>query len=640
MAIPGTPEYHAEFMARKRAAEAANPSQVGPSPKDIGLDVAMPERAGTPVNLTPQTSFDARPQAAEVVVSRAPAPKERPHGSDSGTRIQSGGGKRAAMREAALASMDARGMPRPQTAAHELAASEGVMADMYEQAGLDGLSMQGAKMVSSVANPEYGITKDYVQTSRSVNDRAMAAQQAIDDAEMLRAAKVADFMEEQSTRQAEAITDMRARQHVQEENAIEAQERTKAAYGLVAKTTERLASAPDVDPGRWWASRSNGQKVAATIGMMGRGLGGGNPQDFLMEHIDRDIDAQKASFAQMATAAGAAQSQMGLARGLYADIRAQTQDEREADEIMRIAKLEQAKADFEAIAARTAIPSVMAQQQQHRLQLEQLIADRRLQLGKIAVHNVKRKTVLTPAYRVVKEPDVVDPKTGKVIAKGQLYKVPVGGPADAARAKYLLEQADKNRGASRDVLAKDIEGQANTAGQIEVVRAKAQAEGAAKGINPENRRMIAKETATPNRVRALAGDLVKMIEDRKGDVPGEGWHIPGLGTASHGLTAEARRFAKLRDELAQYDIVDLTGAVSSEQQDKIIQDLTSGSEDEVLRGLRDIQHAMDTYINTIEGADPEAAAAIRQHTRKGLEGWRGGNVAIEDGRSSVVKENP
>ncbi len=630
MAIPGTPEYHREWMARREAERAAAAAAPVPQidPASVGLDVQMAAPMAAPVRLEaggiPTGSLDG-PIIAPV---RGAPPAEAPAGPDSGTVIRKGGG----IRDAALASMRDRGMPTPVQAQQQLtggqtlAGAEGVAADAYEQAGLGLLGTAGAQVVRSVANPEYKITRDYVKTSREITDRQRAAQEQIDAAEVKRAADVADELDYQNGRQQAALVDMQSRQFAQEQQAIEAQERSRKAYDLVAQATDRLASTPDVDPNRAWADKTAGQRFAARLTMVGRGMLGHDPQGALNAEIERDIEAQKATFAQRSAVVGARQGQLDAARSLYADIRAQTQDEREADEIMRIARLEQAKVAFESLAARSAIPSVKAAQQQFLIGLDQQIADRRLQLGRIAVHNVRRKAVVGPAYRTMQLPD------------GTVVRVPVGGAADQQRATYLLEQADKSRGDARKVLGEEVAGAQRIEGDVARERAKVAAEAQAQAAtgSPENRRMIAKETAVPNRVRSLAGDLIKMIEERGGDVPGEGWYVPGLGTAKHELTAEARRFRKLRDELSQYDIVDLTGAVSSEQQDRIIQDLASGSEEEVLRGLRDIQHAMDTYVNTIEAADPAAARAIREHTRKGLEGWRGGNVA---GASSVVSED-
>lgn len=615
MAIPGTPEYHREFMAKRREQEAAAAAAAPKvSPASVGLDVPVRE---VPVTLA-RPSLTVEPVEAELAVSRAPRRAEPRHGADEGVRILTSAPAAAkqTLPEAARASMRARGL----TPSQELAAAEAGQAQQYEDRARANIGLQGAQEVSSYANPDYPIVKQYVETSTSINDRAMQAQQAIDDAEMLRAAKVADFMDEQNARQAEAVTDMRARQFHQEEAAMQAQERSKAAYNLVAKTTERLADAPDIDPGRWWASRSTGQKVAGFVAMLGRGLGGGgNPADWLMEHIDRDIAAQKASFDQKATAAGAAQQQGAMARGLYSDIRAQTQDEREADEIMRIAKLERAKAEFESLAARSAIPSVMAQQQQTRLQLEQAIADRRMQLDKLAAHNVKRKTVVSKAYRAVKDP-----------VTGEIYRVPVGGAGDVALAKYDLEQAGEARKDARKVLGEEtIEGvKAGNKAREETLKSKASNEQEAF----KQLQKFGESTAAEQELLGLIDGFIAKYQKR-GGVPGRGASRAYDVVMSPNETAEAdaERVA-IKDALGR---IKSGGAITGDELDTFSQMVDVGfGDDQLFRNLRNIQRGAQIRLETKErGLSDEARAAYR---RVGIEGLPAYAADVSDARDPTL----
>ena len=519
MAIPGTREYYDEFMAKKRAAAAAA-AAAGPQidPASVGLDVQMVQPTGTAVQLVPQTmpSVATPVGDAVVVIPQGQAPAEPPHGADGGEVIRTGGSGGNRNREAALASMRARGLPiAPElSGSQQLAAAEGTAADQYEQAGLDLLGMQGAQRVSSVPNREFGITKDYVDTSRDVNSRQMAAQQAVDDAAVHSATAVADELEVQNDRQRAALVDMQARHYSQEEAAIQAQERTRRAYDLVAQATDRLAATPDIDPNRAWANKTAGQRFRARITMIGRGLLGQDPQGALNAEIERDIDAQKASFAQRASVVGARQGQLEAARSLYADIRSQTQDEREADEIFRIARLEQAKTALDAISARSAIPSIQASQAQFRLQLEQQIADRKLQLGKIAVHNVRRKMVVGAAYRAVQLPD------------GTVVRVPVGGAGDQARAKYLLAQAGENRADARKVLGTEAAQSQQQAGDIAKLRTEAEID-AQKPLSAEQQRAEFTQRAYVEKESRPVRVEKKLIEDFMKDYSED---IPGFGT--------------------------------------------------------------------------------------------------------------
>lgn len=586
MAIPGTREYYDEFMAKKRAAEAAAiQSSPAVTPESVGLDVPMRSAGATPIVL--DSSLPPIDRGGDISI--APAPRmvrtspDLPHGPDGSDTPAP-----PTRREAALASMRARGLPTP---GQEIAAAEGEAADTYEQAGLGGLSMQGAKMLQSVRNPEYGITRDYVKTSSSINDRAMEAQRVIDDAEMLRAHKVADFMDEQNARQAEALTDMKARHFAQEEQDIEAQQRTKAAYGLMAETTQRLMEGPD----RWWASRSDGQKAGAFLGMLGRGLSGGNPSDFLNERIDRELDALK-------SASAAAATQGNMARGMYADIRARAQDQREADAIYAAARAEQMKQQFEAFAARSAIPSVMAQQQQSRLALEQMVADRRLALEKIAVHNVKSRTIATPAYRIVKDPQT-----------GALLKVPTAGPGQMAAAKYMLEEASKSRGDARKVLGDEASERAKASVKAaeqqsadDLQERKFQFEQRAKMVSGEKMQSVS------GALQAGAAYLKKYGEDVPGRTEGT---LFGRGFTSPIGSKERQEERAQLDTFVQWAAASLTGANVSDQQEQFFDRVLRGEDlsgDQIRSGIRMTMDTLEAVRSANERAlEPRAAAKYR-----------------------------
>jgi hypothetical protein len=104
-------------------------------------------------------------------------------------------------------------------------------------------------------------------------------------------------------RQLQELRSTRQEMEANAEDAEAARGRTREQLGRIQERSEELLSR-DVDPGRWWASRSTGQKVASYLsaaigGLLAPGQGGRNaPLDMIMGFIDRDIDAQKASFQQ------------------------------------------------------------------------------------------------------------------------------------------------------------------------------------------------------------------------------------------------------------------------------------------------------------------------------------------------------
>lgn len=505
----------------------------------------------------------------------------------------------ASLKDAAQASMRARGLSPGQ----EVAAAEGFAADEYEQAGMSQLGMLGAEQVGSRLNKEYGITKDYVKTSREITARQYGAQAAVDEAQVAHATATANELDEQARRQEMAIVDMRSRQFHQEEMEIEAQERTEQAYGLVQKTVQRMADAPAIDPNRWWASRSNGQKVAATFAMLGRGMAGGNPIDAIQGFINADIDAQKSTFQQLQATSAAAHDAASMARGLYADVRNQVGDERMADEIMRIARNEQLKTELEAMSTKTAIPSIRAVQEQARLQLEQVIADRTLILGKLAAHNVKRKAVITPAYRYFK-----DPQTGQVI------RVPLGGAGAKEAAKYNLEESSKSRGDARKLLGEEtIEG---AKARNKAAESQGESDLAERKFKFEQKAKLAGDEKTKYAVAALKAGQI-YLERYAEDVPGrtEGT-IFGVGVRSPiGSKAKQRERAAL-DNFAQWAAGALTGANVSDRQQQFLDSMLTGDElsgDQIREGVRDLMTTLEAIPELTERALEDEPAA--EHRR-------------------------
>lgn len=79
---------------------------------------------------------------------------------------------------------------------------------------------------------------------------------------------------------------------------------------------ERQALAHDVsnqhiDPNQFWTSKSTGGKIATLVGMLIGGLGGNNIPALVQQHIDRDIDAQKAELGKKENLLSANMRQFG-----------------------------------------------------------------------------------------------------------------------------------------------------------------------------------------------------------------------------------------------------------------------------------------------------------------------------------------
>jgi hypothetical protein len=110
-----------------------------------------------------------------------------------------------------------------------------------------------------------------------------------------------------------------------------------------------------VDPGHFWGSQNTGQKILITIAQAIANFGAGytgHPERVnaeLNHLIDRDIDAQKENIAH----AGAS---LANKRGVYAEMLRRFGDQRAAEQAAKIAMIEKASLDTQALAARAGGP--------------------------------------------------------------------------------------------------------------------------------------------------------------------------------------------------------------------------------------------------------------------------------------------
>ena len=75
-------------------------------------------------------------------------------------------------------------------------------------------------------------------------------------------------------------------------DSIQARLQTRSETALQSALSEAQKTGKDIDPNRWWNSRSSGQKALAGISMFLGGIGGINP---IKDQITRDVEAQKQS---------------------------------------------------------------------------------------------------------------------------------------------------------------------------------------------------------------------------------------------------------------------------------------------------------------------------------------------------------
>lgn len=497
----------------------------------------------------------------------------------------------------------------------DIASGAGMLAGQQDTRGDAWLEQLMATVNSpSSPNPLKPIREQYAGTMGNLLEGQQTNYEQLHDAQVVEAEAHANAYQQEAARQQAAID-------VQEQKAIrdverrnEALQKSQMVMTKVSAAADRLNESPDIDPNRYWASQSAGRKFGWGISAALLGFAGLNPTGALSEAISRDIDAQKANYAQKQAGFGARMEELGASRSVYQDLREAIGDEQATDMAMESARLAQAETAFKAMAAKEGIPVQVAEQNVFLNEWRQRRAELERGLAELVATTPSRvgggsRPLLSPLQQKVALAELKDSRgEGNDLRKLAIQQ---GGQAASDQLKHEADMA------------------------------KIDAEGGKKDrVNYENRRMIAKETAVPNRIRELAADILKDIAANGGDVPGVGSvYIPGLGAPKHQLTRAARDIRRKLDMLGEYDITNLTGAVSSPEQQKVIKAFLDGDESAITSGVTEIQRAMDVLVNTIEGADPEAAADIRHHTKKGMAGWRGARVDAPVGSSSAVEED-
>lgn len=175
-------------------------------------------------------------------------------------------------------------------------------------------------------------------------------QQALQDAAEVGKAKAAE--------ESAAITNA-AKNNEQRIKAQEGQqaERSKMLDNEMGRLNQSVTDlqAMSVDPKRYWADKSTGDKVMAGIGLLlgAFGSGGNKAVAVIDKAIDQDIAAQKADIAK-------ASDVVSARRGIYQDMRSRFKDDQMATEATRIAYLDNALLKTKAIGAKYTAPELKA----------------------------------------------------------------------------------------------------------------------------------------------------------------------------------------------------------------------------------------------------------------------------------------
>lgn len=208
--------------------------------------------------------------------------------------------------------------------------------------------------VPGYANPVRPVEEKFAGTMGQLMDQEFSQSQQLQSAQMNeRQAHANAYAQEAGRMQAENdVMQMKAQRDAQ--RRIASVEAAQMIQTKVSEAADRLNATAEqgVDPNRYWASQSAGRKFAWGVQAALMGFAGLDPFGALNTAIERDIDAQKATFAQRAAGFDARQGELAGQRSVYQDLRDAIGDEQATDLAMRSARLQQADAMFRAMASK------------------------------------------------------------------------------------------------------------------------------------------------------------------------------------------------------------------------------------------------------------------------------------------------
>lgn len=288
---------------------------------------------------------------------------------------------------------------------------------------------------SSGANPLYAPTQQYIGETRAATEMGRQGQLAGMEADLAAQREIAFETEEMARRQRDAEIDMKAREAVRAQDLQAQLQHSREVEAKVSEAANKLAQAEDVDPGRFWANKTSGQKFLAVLGAtMSTMANVPNPMGIINEAIRADIDAQKANIAKRGQELGARRDEFNAARQVWNDMRATASSEREADLMMEQARLQSAKAQMDAMAQRQKVPQMNARAMELRGDIDAKMAANNLELERLRVATPRR--IVRSGFVLPKEIRDQNRKRAMELEKQgfEMEKIREKGRVDAASA--------------------------------------------------------------------------------------------------------------------------------------------------------------------------------------------------------------
>lgn len=296
--------------------------------------------------------------------------------------------------EAALRAMGGEAQPRAHDAVDQLGAVRGAR---QQEAADWGRALMGQQVVRS-PNPMFAPTQELVGDTREALERERVAAQEAAEARELRERRIASEVDSQVRELGTDMAVAKATQRLHVEQQQQEIDAVKAARQQYQDVVQKFASAPEVDPDRYWNDKSAGFKFFAALGAGLMAAGGhGDPLGHIRQAIHSDIESQKVNLGARQARVGMAEREFGMQENVFADVMAQIGDERAAELIIENARWEEAKMRLQQLQQEAGIPVLTAEQQQMLAQMDQQIAQNQYQLEQLAAANPQAFVAVRPS---------------------------------------------------------------------------------------------------------------------------------------------------------------------------------------------------------------------------------------------------
>jgi hypothetical protein len=298
-----------------------------------------------------------------------------------------------------------------------------------------------------VRNPMYGPVREYGAESLRQQEReriAVAGQQA---AEAERAYDIA-AVHQHAVDSARAVLDADAQARAEHERLrAEAMRSIKDGERKVDEATQRLVSAGEIDPERYWERQGAGMQVIAAIGAGLMALGGMDPFPYLVNLVRTDVDAQESNLAKLRGDVAARREQLSQHQQTLIDLRSHYGDDRAARLAMENVRLQQVQAQLARAAAVGDARIVGPRAQQLDAKLAGEVAANKLKIAQLEAANPKYRSVPVASGRAA---EVLRSEMGterKLLEGGETAGLSQLGKIDEERIKQEVKRLDaKDRG--------------------------------------------------------------------------------------------------------------------------------------------------------------------------------------------------